>query len=232
VPATAAGGGVSGGGSSGSGNLTEDQLRRLNEEFRLNGEDKETADNEALFYSIVRAMQVLERLYIQINTDEEQKHYQHLCETLLKQWKKCAKLVNMNHNDISRFFSERGLGSDKHYNLAVERFKEDRPAAFESLGNRFGATADALMDLQTIIEAVDQAKGVEELSPFISGTRKNLQNSLAPPDHLSRTNIEKWFEILSGRQGAEELTDAETANLKHDCNNAMVALRALMSGKQ
>lgn len=189
------------------------------EEIRLheNAREREEYDNRANVFSLIQAIQALEKAYIKDAVSP--KDYTTQCNLLLVQFKAAFKLINEKFPTVESFTKRYLL----HCPVAVERIKEGRPISFkDDSGNMSKSIAEIVSLFITIMDRCRlDIRAMDELYPDVKELYEIMSRmSSLPSSFEGSVKVKKWLEELSNMQASDELSEDQARQMLFDLESA------------
>ncbi len=188
------------------------------EEIRLheNAREREEYDNRANVFSLIQAIQALEKAYIKDAVSP--KDYTTQCNLLLVQFKAAFKLINEKFPTVEAFTKRYLL----HCPVAVERIKEGRPISFKDDSNISKSIAEIVSLFITIMDRCRlEIRAMDELYPDVKELYEIMSRmSSLPSSFEGSTKVKKWLDELNNMQASDELSEDQARQMLFDLESA------------
>lgn len=189
------------------------------EEIKLyeNAREREEYDNRANVFSLIHAIQALEKAYIK---DAVSPHdYTTQCNLLLVQFNAAFKLIKEKFPTVEAF-SKRYL---LHCPVAVERIKEGRPITVkDDRGNVSKSIAEIVSLFITIMDRCRlEIRAMDELYPDVKELYEIMSRmSSLPSSFEGMVKVKKWLDELNQMQASDELSEDQARQMLFDLESA------------
>lgn len=197
-------------------------------------------DRLADLFVILTTLEHLEVAYVRDTV--KAKDYQMTCSKLLGQYRTWMSSSSGNEpgaSSLSEFIQQYHMSCP----AALARIKDGVPATLQhsaggggdGAGDKF--SSDRSLNILTVgerfITAMDSLKlnmkAADELFPIVNDILENMSKFDAlPPDHESRTRVQKWASELTRMKASDELTEEQARQMSFDLETAYNAFRKFL----
>lgn len=208
-----------------------------------NTKERETYENLADLFSIVKSVEHLEKAFIRDSISAAD--YTPACMKLIAQFKTAQHLIrdspssssssssSSNHSDdLARFAEEYRLDCK----VAVDRLNKGYPATTEHAVTHSDtpATKNVAETVQHFITAMDSVKlnlvSVDAIHPLLNDVAESLnKNTFLPPDFDGKTKMKNWLTILNKMRASDELNEEQVRQLLFDLESSYNAFYKCIS---
>ncbi|RKP00320.1 hypothetical protein CXG81DRAFT_13377 [Caulochytrium protostelioides] len=198
-------------------------------------QERESYENLADLYSIIVAVEQLERAYIRDAVPAAE--YTTACQKLIAQYKTALNLADIASPEA--FMAQ----WDLHCPAARKRLIEvGVPATFEHGGNnsqdRTGNKAQAKYSAETVqcfITLMDSLKlnmvAVDEIHPQLSDLIQSLNRiDGLPATYEGKSRIRDWLVLLNKKKASDQLDDGQVRQLLFDLESAHTEFHRFLDG--
>lgn len=192
---------------------------KVMEEIKLydNAREREEFDNRANVFSLIQAIEALEKAYIKdaVNAQE----YTTQCNLLLVQFTTAFKIIK-DKFPTPEAFSKRYL---LHCPVAVERIKEGRPITVkDDRGNASKSIAEIVSLFITIMDRCRlEIRAMDELYPDVKDLYEIMTRmSSLPASFEGMIKVKKWLDVLNAMQASDELSEDQARQMLFDLESA------------
>ena len=191
-------------------------------EIEFSQEEKETFDNEAIIYSIIRTVEVLEKAHVSDKISEED--YNSLCRKLIHQYKTMVESLETGYPGLDQFMQKYGLTSSckmssKRLALGItaldtQSTEADRPkTSFIIAATQSFITANNALQLEM--------RSVDKLIPILQDLVSNIGKVPGvPSSYLGCKSMQDWLIRLSRMNLYDELSPEQAQQLEFDIDQA------------
>lgn len=191
-------------------------------EIEFTQEEKETFDNEAIIYSIIRTVEVLEKAHVSDKISEED--YNTLCRKLISQYKTMVESLEGAYPGLDQFMQKYGLSSSckmsyKRLSLGItaldtQSTEADRPkTSFIIAATQSFITANNALQLEM--------RSVDKLIPILQDVVSNLGKVPGvPASYSGGKSMQDWLIRLSKMNVYDELNPEQAQQLEFDIDQA------------
>ena len=191
-------------------------------EIEFTQEEKEYFENEAIIYSIIRTVEVLEKSHLSDKISEED--YNVLCRKLINQYKVIVEGLEGSYPGLDGFMQKYNLTtscklSQKRLQLGITALdahgsESDRPKAV----NLIGVTQAFITANNALLLEV---RSVDKLIPILQDVVTILGKvSGVPASYLGGTKMQEWLVRLSKMNAYDELSQEQAQQLEFDIDQA------------
>ncbi len=189
------------------------------EEIKLyeSAREREEYDNRANVFSLIHAIQALEKAYIKDAVSP--KDYTTQCNLLLVQFNAAFKLISEKFPTVEAF-SKRYL---LHCPVAIERIREGRPISVrDDRGNLSKSIAEIVSLFITIMDRCRlEIRAMDELYPDVKELYEIMSRmSSLPTNFEGMTKVKKWLDELTSMQASDELSEDQARQMLFDLESA------------
>lgn len=189
------------------------------EEIKLyeNAREREEYDNRANVFSLIQAIQALEKAYIKDAVSAQD--YTAQCNLLLVQFNAAFKLIKEKFPTVEAFTKRYLL----HCPVAVERIREGRPISVkDDRGNVSKSIAEIVSLFITIMDRCRlDIKAMDELYPDVKELYEIMSRmSSLPTSFEGLIKVKKWLDELSKMQASDELSEDQARQMLFDLESA------------
>ncbi|KAL7275233.1 Vacuolar protein-sorting-associated protein 28 [Rhizina undulata] len=201
----------------------------LDEEVKLSTTAQQRELNESLaeIYSIVVALDFLEKAYIKDSINQEE--YTPACLRLLGQYRTLLKNPGVSAAFVDLETFKRAY--DIEYPSATERLKIGVPATFEQpIHNSASSTstqisakaaAEATQNFITFMDALRLSYSAkDQLHPLLSDVITAVNNVTGGKEFNGRQNIVKWLITLNQMGAGDNITESQSRQMLFDIEEA------------
>lgn len=199
-------------------------------EIEFTQDEKEFFENEAIIYSIIRTVEVLEKAHLNDKISEED--YNTLCRKLLNQYKILIDGLGGSFNGLEAFMSKYGLSTScklscKRLQLGITALdthstESDRPR-----------TSNIIAVTQSFITANNalqlELRSVDKLIPILQDVVSSLGKVVGvPSSYIGGAKMQDWLITLSKMNAYEELSSEQAQQLDFDIDQAYRGFKECM----
>ena len=194
-------------------------LPGLSEEVKLyeSARERETYDNRANVFSLIRTIEALEKAYIKDAVTPDQ--YTTSCSILLDQYNAAFKLIRESFDSVEKFTERYML----HCPAAMERIKEGRPITVrDNRGNISKAIAETVSLFITVMDRLRlEIRAMDELHPDVKELFETMDRmSALPVSFEGKKKVKKWLDELHAMQASDELSEEQSRQMLFDFESA------------
>lgn len=192
-------------------NLDEVKLYRLPSE-------RERFDNMADCYSLINAIQCLEKAYIKDAVTS--KEYTAACSKLLTQYKAAFKQIDKEFGSAEQFLKKYRL----ECRAALDRIREDRPITIkDDKGNTHACIAEIVSTFITISDRLKLGmKSMDELLPDLKELHETMGRlTMLPPHYEGSNRVKSWIDKMSTMNASDELDDGQIRQMTFDMETSL-----------
>lgn len=191
-------------------------------EIEFTQDEKEFFDNEAIIYSIIRTVEVLEKAHVSDKISEED--YNTLCRKLIGQYKTMVDSLEGSYPGLDGFMQKYSLAASCKMSykrlllgitaLDTQSNERDRPkTSFIIAATQSFITANNALQLDL--------RSVDKLIPILQDVVSNLGKVPGvPAAYAGGKNMQDWLVRLSRMNAYEELTPEQAQQLDFDIDQA------------
>lgn len=199
-------------------------------EIEFTQEEKEFFENEAIIYSIIRTIEVLEKAHLSDKISEED--YNSICRKLLNQYKVLVEGLETSYPGLEGFMHKYNLISScklscKRLQLGITALDahgndSDRPKA--------GNIIDVTQSFITAGNALQlDIRNVDKLIPILQDVIACLGRVIGiPASYQGGLKIQEWLVRLSKMNVFDELTPDQARQLEFDIDQAYRSFKDCM----
>jgi ESCRT-I complex subunit VPS28 len=191
-------------------------------EIEFTQEEKEIFDNEAIIYSIIRTVEVLEKAHVSDKISEED--YNSLCRKLIGQYKTMVESLEGSYPGLDQFMQKYGLTTSCKMSykrlllgitaLDTQATEVDRPkTSFIIAATQSFITANNALQLEM--------RSVDKLIPILQDVVSNLGKVPGvPASYQGGKSMQDWLLRLSRMNVYDELSPEQAQQLEFDIDQA------------
>lgn len=191
-------------------------------EIEFTQEEKEFFENEAIIYSIIRTVEVLEKAHLNDRISEED--YNTLCRKLINQYKVLVDRLEGSYPGLDGFVQKYGLASS--CKLSCKRLQLGI-TALDAHGNEKDRpkTSNIIAVTQSFITANNalqlELRSVDRLIPILQDVVSNLGKVPGvPSSYLGNGKMQEWLVRLSRMNAYDELSPEQAQQMDFDIDQA------------
>ena len=182
-----------------------------------NAREREEYDNRANVFSLIQAIQALEKAYIKDAVSPQD--YTTQCNLLLVQFNAAFKLIKDKFPTVEAFTKRYLL----HCPVAMERIKEGRPISVkDDRGNVSKSIAEIVSLFITIMDRCRlEIRAMDELYPDVKELYEIMSRmSSLPSSFEGSVKVKKWLDELNKMQASDELSEDQARQMLFDLESA------------
>ncbi|KAK9828516.1 hypothetical protein WJX72_000513 [[Myrmecia] bisecta] len=190
----------------------------------INKKERETYENYADLFAILKATEKLERAYVRDAISA--KDYEPACEKLIGQFRTLWESLKDTVPDVQQFMANYNMQCP----MAAKRLiQSGMPATIEHGKPRTQETSNSAVSIaetvQHFITAMDSIKlgmtAVDQLYPVLNDLMQTLNKvSQLPPDLSGKVRVKGWITKVHTMAASQELTEADARQLLFDLESA------------
>jgi ESCRT-I complex subunit VPS28 len=191
-------------------------------EIEFTPEEKEFFESEAIVYSIIRTVEVLEKAHLSDKITEDE--YNSLCRNLINKYKTLVDSLGSSYPGLEGFLQKYSLSAS--CKLACKRLQLGITAldAYGTESDR-PRTSNIIAVTQCFITANNalqlEMRGVRDLIPILQEVITTLGKVTGvPSSYQGGATIQEWLIKLSKKKVSDELTAEELQELEFDIDQA------------
>ncbi|KAK9068942.1 hypothetical protein SSX86_013058 [Deinandra increscens subsp. villosa] len=194
--------------------------------------ERETYENFAELYAIIKASEKLEKAYVRDIVPATD--YEIECQNLITHFKTLSSAYKDSIPSVERFHDtykmECPAAMNRLITSGVPATVEHRAAAAASGGTSAAIVAECV---QNFITAMDSLKlnmtAVDQVFPLLSDLSGSLNKlSILPPDFEGKTKMKEWIGRLAKMAAADELTEQQARQLHFDLESSYNSFMAAL----
>lgn len=190
-------------------------------EVEFTQEEKEYFENEAIIYSIIRTVEVLEKAHLSDKISDED--YGTFCRKLISQYKVLVDGLEGSYPGLDGFLQKYGLVSS--CKLACKRIQLGIPAIDIRNDSDRSNTSNIIAVTQCFITANNalllEFRSVDKLIPILQDVITNLGRVAGVPSSYQGGNkMQEWLIRLSRMNAYDELNQEQAQQLEFDIDQA------------
>lgn len=191
-------------------------------EIEFTQEEKEFFDNEAIIYSIIRTVEVLEKAHVSDKISEED--YSTLCRKLIGQYKTIVGSLEGSYPGLDAFMQKYNLAASckMSYKRLLLGITALDTQITETDRNKTSFIIAATQSFITANNALQlELRSVDKLIPILQDVVSNLGKVPGvPQSYAGGRNMQEWLVRLSRMNVYEELTPEQAQQLDFDIDQA------------
>ena len=191
-------------------------------EIEFTQEEKEYFENEAIIYSIIRTVEVLEKAHLSDKISDDD--YNILCRKLISQYKVLVEGLEGSYPGLDGFMQKYNLTSS--CKLSCKRLLLGI-TALDAHGNESDRpkTSNIIAVTQCFITANNalqlEFRSVDKLIPILQDVVTNLGKVVGVPgSYQGGSKMQEWLIRLSRMNAYDELTQEQAQQLEFDIDQA------------